>query len=174
MIVFVALLGLITLLGVQKRKKEEPFLSKEMTTTVNGIFVLCIFLTHSSEYISFSGVADSLYRHFQNFHNQWIVTTFLAFSGYGVMSQIVKYGDVYLAEYPKNRLLKTLFNFDIAVLLYLVMNLILGINYSTTEIIGSFVGITSVGNSNWYIFAILVMYLVSYLSEKIMFIRQWE
>ena len=45
MIVFVALLGLITLLGVQKRKKEEPFLSKEMTTTVNGIFVLCIFLT---------------------------------------------------------------------------------------------------------------------------------
>ena len=40
MIVFVALLGLITLLGVQKRKKEEPFLSKEMTTTVNGIFVL--------------------------------------------------------------------------------------------------------------------------------------
>ena len=43
MIVFVALLGLITLLGVQKRKKEEPFLSKEMTTTVNGIFVLCIF-----------------------------------------------------------------------------------------------------------------------------------
>ena len=42
MIVFVALLGLITLLGVQKRKKEEPFLSKEMTTTVNGIFVLCI------------------------------------------------------------------------------------------------------------------------------------
>lgn len=76
MIVFVALLGLITLLGVQKRKKEEPFLSKEMTTTVNGIFVLCIFLTHSSEYISFSGVADSLYRHFQNFHNQWIVTTF--------------------------------------------------------------------------------------------------
>lgn len=164
MIVFVALLGLITLLGVQKRKKEEPFLSKEMTTTVNGIFVLCIFLTHSSEYISFSGMADSLYRHFQNFHNQWIVTTFLAFSGYGVMSQIVKYGDAYLAEYPKNRLLKTLFNFDIAVLLYLVMNLILGINYSTTEIIGSFVGITSVGNSNWYIFAILVMYLVSYLS----------
>ena len=56
MIVFVALLGLITLLGVQKRKKEEPFLSKEMTTTVNGIFVLCIFLTHSSEYISYSAV----------------------------------------------------------------------------------------------------------------------
>ena len=88
MIVFVALLGLITLLGVQKRKKEEPFLSKEMTTTVNGIFVLCIFLTHSSEYISFSGVADSLYRHFQNFHNQWIVTTFFRLWGYEPNSKI--------------------------------------------------------------------------------------
>ena len=43
MIVFVALLGLITLLGVQKRKKEETIHSKEKTTTENGIFVLSIF-----------------------------------------------------------------------------------------------------------------------------------
>ncbi len=163
MIAFVAILGLITLLGIRKRG-EEPFLSKEMTTAVNGIFAICIFLTHCSEYISFSGPADSLYRHFQNFHNQWIVAAFLAFSGYGVMSQMVKYGDAYLAQYPKNRLAKTLFNFDIAVLIYLLVNFVLGIQYSAIEIVGSFVGITSVGNSNWYIFAILVMYLVSYLS----------
>ena len=167
MIVFVVILGLITLQGISIRK-ATPLLSKEMTTAVNGIFAICIFLTHCSEYILISqSMGDTLYRHFQNFHNQWIVAGFLAFSGYGVMSQLQKKGKVYLREYPKIRLAKTIFNFDIAVLLYLLMNGILSIKYSVMDIAGSFVGITSVGNSNWYIFAVLVMYVLSYICARI-------
>lgn len=74
-----------------------------------------------------------------------------------------KKGKVYLREYPKIRLAKTIFNFNIAVLLYLLMNGILSIKYSVMDIAGSFVGITSVGNSNWYIFTVLVMYVLSYM-----------
>lgn len=167
MIVFVVILGLITLQGIRIRK-DSPLLSKEMTTAVNGIFAICIFLTHCSEYISLPvSMVDMLYRHFQNFHNQWIVAGFLAFSGYGVMGQIGEKGEDYLKEYPKTRLAKTLFNFDIAVLLFLLMDCILVIKYSTIEIIGSFVGITSIGNSNWYIFAVLVMYVLSYVCARI-------
>ncbi|MBQ8306763.1 MAG: hypothetical protein IJX90_11175 [Blautia sp.] len=55
-------------------------------------------------------------------------------------------------------------NFDIAVILFLVANSLLAIHYSGWEIAGSFIGITGIGNSNWYIFTILVMYLVSYLA----------
>lgn len=166
MILFVAILAIITLHGVHKRE-EDSFLSKEMTATVNGVFAVCIFLSHCSEYIIMNGALDGIYRHFQNFHNQWIVASFLAFSGYGVMCQIVKSGNAYLMEYPKSRLGKTILNFDIAVLLYLLMDGILRIKYSTAEIIGSFVGVTSVGNSNWYIFAILIMYFYSYICARI-------
>ncbi|MBQ8306762.1 MAG: hypothetical protein IJX90_11170 [Blautia sp.] len=71
----------------------EPFLSQRSTTIINGIFVLLIFFSHSTQYLSLSGnLLDSLYRHFQNFHNQWVVTTFLAFSGFGVMLKIMRGG----------------------------------------------------------------------------------
>ena len=73
-------------------------------------------------------------------------------------------GVQYLRTYPRNRLLKTLFNFDISVLIYLVVNTLLGIHYDIGTILLSFIGYESVGNSNWYIFTILLMYLVSYVT----------
>lgn len=69
----------------------------------------------------------------------------------------------YLKQFPINRILKILINFDIAIILYLVMNIVLGIKYTSWQIVGSFIGLTSVGNSNWYIFTILIMYIVTYL-----------
>lgn len=80
------------------------------------------------------------------------------------MLKIMTGGKKYLQKYPKKRLLKTLLNFDVAVLLFLCVNLILGIHYSRFVILGSFIGLTDVGNSNWYFFTILLMYLVSYIA----------
>ena len=185
MIIFVMLLAVVILLSFcmktngkgtiadkfikQENPVAEPFLSQRLTTIINGIFVLLIFFSHSTQYLTLSSnKLDSLYRHFQNFHNQWVVTTFLAFSGFGVMLKIMQGGVQYLKKYPRNRLLKTLINFDIAVIIFLVANTLLGIHYSGREIAGSFIGITSIGNSNWYIFTILVMYLVSYLAAVVL------
>ncbi len=83
------------------------------------------------------------------------------------MAQIVKGGTSYVQQFPKKRLLKTLLNFDIAILLYLLVNGCLGIKKTPLAIAGSFIGLTAVGNSNWYIFAILVMYVLSYLGARL-------
>ena len=166
MISFIAFLGVIVLCGI--RKREDDFLSHKQTTIINGIFVLLIFLSHSTQYLSFSGNSlDKLYSQFQSFHNQWVVTTFLTFSGFGVMLKIMR-GVQYVQRFPRNRVLKTLVNFDIAVLIFLVVNTILGIRYDTLTILGSFIGITGIGNSNWYIFTILLMYLISYLAAMLL------
>ncbi len=179
MIIFVIALVLITLLSLRfareenslsekegyKEIKKEPFLSQRSTTIINGIFVLLIFCSHSTQYITMNGnVLDSAYSRFQSIHNQWVVTTFLAFSGYGVMLKLQSQGEEYIKKFPRNRLLKTLINFDIAVVLFLIVNLFFDNHYSKWEIAGSFIGITAIGNSNWYIFTILVMYVVSYLA----------
>ncbi len=164
MIIVIIFVVVITLMGIRVRVSNDTILSKQDTNIMNGIFVIFIFLSHSTQYFVLgNSLLDSLYKHFQNFHNQWVVTTFLAFSGYGVMSQIKRGGKIYIKKYPKNRILKTLFNFDIAILLYLVLNLLIKEKYSTLTILGSFIGITSIGNSNWYIFAILIMYIFSYM-----------
>jgi len=168
MIIFVIALALISALSVNKIDSYESFFDKKTTTTINGIFVILIFLSHSTQYISVPNNAlDQLYLSFRRIHDQWIVTTFLLFSGYGVMTRIMLKGEAYVKAFPRNRLLKTLVNFDIAVVLYMVVNGVLGIHYSKLENLGSFIGITSIGNSNWYIFTILVLYIFSYVAAVV-------
>ena len=150
--------------------KSDTILCKSDTTTINGICALLIFLSHSTQYWPLSsGFFDNVYGHVQNIHNQWVVAPFLAFSGYGVMLQIMKScaKREYVRSYPYKRLLKTLINFDIAVVLYWVVSFLLGIQYEPSVILGSLFGITSVGNSNWYIFAILILYIFSYIAALI-------
>lgn len=94
---------------------------------------------------------------------------FLFYSGYGVMESILKKGSDYINAFPKQRFAKTLFHFDIAVMLFVIVDLCLGTlnNYSILEVLLSFTGWESVGNSNWYIFSILILYLITYFAFKI-------
>lgn len=64
-------------------------------------------------------------------------------------------------------MLATLANFDVAILLFFLVNLSLGIHYDTQDILLSFTGWESIGNSNWYIFVILCCYLSTYLTFKV-------
>ena len=71
---------------------------------------------------------------------------------------------------PRRRLLTTLLNFDVAVLSFVVLNLILSIPMTPKQIALSLLGWESIGNSNWYIFVILLCYAVTYLVAR--FIQQ--
>lgn len=72
-----------------------------------------------------------------------------------------------MLNFPRKRILKTLFNFDIAIIIYMILNLMINNSYTPLEYVGSLIGLTSIGNSNWYIFAILFMYMVSYIAARI-------
>lgn len=168
MIIFIVLIVMHFIFSIQKRTDDSAILCKYDTTVINGLCTLFIFFSHATQYWPLAnGILDQSYQHVQNIHNQWVVAPFLAFSGYGVMISIVGKGQKYLDTYPRNRLLRTLLSFDIAVCLYLILSFILGTKYSTLTIIGSFIGLTSVGNYNWYIWAILVMYICSYVAAII-------
>lgn len=91
-----------------------------------------------------------------------MVTMFLFNSGFGVMESINVKGESYIRTMPKRRILATLLNFDVAVLMFIGMNLIMGISMTVSQVLGSFVCWHDVGNSNWYIFAILCCYLFAF------------
>ena len=97
---------------------------------------------------------------------QLVVSVFLFYSGYGVMKSLMMKGNVYLDKFPKSRLLTTLLNFDIAVCVFIVLNMLLGKEMGLSKIMLSLIGWDNVGNSNWYIFIILCCYLVFYLVFK--------
>lgn len=169
-IVFMALLSLRPV----KNSINSEFISIDTTACVKGFFVLLVFLSHINNYFIKSAdyaqsTLNTAYIDIQSALGQAIVVMFLFYSGYGVAQSISKKGEDYVKSIPKRRVLKTLLNFDFAVLLFVLLDFVLGIlsDYSVLEIILSFVGWETVGNSNWYIFAVLILYIITYVSFSI-------
>ena len=89
-----------------------------------------------------------------------MVTMFLFYSGYGVLESHRTNSD-YVNTFFRKRFLKVLLHFDLAVGLFAVLNLILGISYPLKEYFLCWTAWGSIGNSNWFIFDTLVFYLLT-------------
>lgn len=135
-------------------------LDKKQTTCINGIFVVFVFLSHFGQYetMPWDRILSAI--------GQLMVAPFLFYSGYGIMEQIQKRGDKYIDNMPRKRILKFYIHFCMALCLYILLSFLLGRDYSLSRILLSFTGWCSIGNSNWYVFAILVMYSIVYISFK--------
>lgn len=83
------------------------------------------------------------------------------------MESIRKKGMTYVNSIPVRRIANTLFKFDIAVVIYAIIGISFGETISGKQFLRSLIAWDSVGNSNWYIFAILVLYSFTYISFKI-------
>lgn len=153
---------------------NTAYLAPDRTTAVKGIFVLLVFLSHASNYLLefpayTADVLNQPYITFQSHLGQGVVVMFLFYSGYGVMESVQKRGRDYVRTMPGRRILKTLLHFDIAVLLYLLLDLALGTlsQRAPLTVVLAFTGWTSLGNSNWYIFAVLFLYFFTFLAFTI-------
>ena len=151
---------IIFIIGIRFTKKEfnDNYLSKDTTTIINGFFVITIFFSHFITYISDINKYDQLLINVMSFIGQLMVTSFLFYSGFGIYESIKK-KENYLKTFFKKRFLPTFINFIIAVLFFLIINLIMGNNYSIKTILLSFIGYESIGNSNWYMLAIFILYI---------------
>lgn len=145
---------------------NKDHLSIEHTHMVNGIFIVLVFLRHFWQYVDQPTPYDTGFDAVNSFLGQTIVTTFIFYSGYGVTASIQKKGRPYLDTFPLNRILKTMVLFDIAIVFYLILSLVLREAVTVPRVLLSFVGIEGLGNSSWYIFAILCMYLLSWISFR--------
>lgn len=149
----------------------EDCLSKEKTNAIKGIFILIVFVNHIREYYAGAGTDLSLWYDNVLFllpkaFGQLMVVMFLFYSGYGVMESIKAKGEKYVNVMPKRRVLTTLINFDIAVVIFALVGLTTGMNDILPHLGLSLIGWDSVGNSNWYIFCILVCYFLTYVTYK--------
>lgn len=172
MIIFFVLISIAALWGIRYRRLDSlgiNYLSKDATNAIKGIWILFVFLRHANQYVHNSGYVysnfgDRLFLITDGLLQQLIVVMFLFFSGYGVYCSILRGGVKYINSIPKKRILGTLVNFDIAVVVYILVDLIVDEPLTMETILLSFSGWESVGNSNWYIFVILACYLTTYLS----------
>lgn len=161
---------LVCLYGLKfdaKNVDSEDFISRKTTLAINGIFVGIIFFSHFNSYINFTNNLDLIYLDIVSKKiGQLMVCPFLFFSGYGIFESI-KTKSNYMNTFFKNRILKLFISFAIIIFLYIILNSILGYHYSVSEILLSFIGFESIGNSNWFIFATFCLYLITLFSFKI-------
>ena len=161
---FLFFIGLLScFVGVKFQKKEywSDYMKREKTLAFSGVFVLLIFFHHFGQYIVL-GTGDQVFSAINRMLRQLIVTPFLFYSGYGIMTSAMQ-KEAYIKKLPK-RIAKVWIPFVVAVLLYYLVNYILGRVYPLKTLLLSFTGVISIGNSNWYIFAILIMYLLTLIA----------
>lgn len=148
----------------QKPEFCENYLSRENTISVKGIFVLLVIAQHFVTYVKLDGIYDGGYLQLRQFLGQNIVTVFLFYSGYGVFESIKKKGETYIRKMPIKRIFLTLIHFDFAVLLFVLTDYFLKKQFPVKTVLLAFTGWTSIGNSNWYVFAALCTYLFTWLA----------
>lgn len=160
----ILLLAFLLPSSIKIRGSHEDALALNRLAPLKGVFILLVFATHFIPYVKAGGAWDDAYLGVRRSMGQLVVVPFLFFSGYGVALSIAKKGSGYLKAMPAKRFLKVLFEFDMAVLLFIIVQAALGVYFHGSKLWLAFAGWTSVGNSNWYIFAILILYALTYFS----------
>ena len=110
-------------------------------------------------------VYDEPYLMLREHLNQMVVATFLFYSGYGMMESFKRKGTHYLKKIP-TKFITLLLKFDFAVCLFWILGKMLGLqhDYGFKSVMYSFIAWRNLGNSNWYIFVILIEYVLLWMS----------
>ena len=171
MIWFIVVLLLIMFSSVKfsgKDQFQEDYLAKDNTNVIKGIFIFLIVLSHGVQYLDLQGPFDAAYDAVRQHLNQMVVVMFFFYSGYGLAESLKKKGFPYVKGFIKHRFLPVFINLALAIILFLIMDVIIGKSYPWNTILLAFTGYTAVGNSNWYMFAILATYLLFFVSFLLM------
>ena len=147
---------------------QQDYLSYDSTTAIKGIFAILIFMRHVVPYVGTKSLwIDTSFVSADKFLGQGIVCLFLFYTGYGIYESYKKKRN-YFDNFLENRLLKTLFSFDIAIIFFLLVRIfILQKKVGVIELAKALVGISSLGNSNWYMFYVFIAYIIAFLCFKI-------
>lgn len=169
-IIFAAFFLLLAANALGLGKKTDDFLSRDMTSAINGYFLTTVFMTHFVQYLSSDmyNTSDWLYIQINRALGQLIVAMFLFYSGYGVMES-VKHKKNYIHTFPVKRILLFALDFEIAAAIYLIVSGLVNSTPVFGDVVKAFFAWESLGNSNWYVFAITYLYIATYLSFR--FIR---
>lgn len=149
------------------KKFNSDYISRENTNAVNGIFAFLIVMGHFVTYYSEYNAFDLPYVEVRKFLGQMVVSTFFIYSGYGIYESVKRKGIGYISGFPKNRILKLILHLDVAVIVFFILFLCLGYKVSPDKFLLSLIGWDYIGNNNWFVFATLIFYVITFVSFMI-------
>ena len=146
---------------------RSDYLSVSSTTAIKGIFAIIILLSHTRQYyVLGTGTFDHIFEFTMRYLGQLMVAPFFFYSGFGICES-VKHKEKYVNSFFFFLILKTLLHFDLAVLLFLIVHTFLGHHFKLNTYLLCWVGWEDIGNSGWFVFVILILYLITYLTLRL-------
>ena len=125
---YVIILLLICRWGLTIRVFQTDYMSIEKTTSTKGIFTFLILVSHAMGNCT-SAQSNDIGIRILAFLGQMVVVIFLFYSGFGIIEQYGRRGGSYLITFPQKCIQKLLLHFDLVVLLFLIVQLLLGNTY---------------------------------------------
>lgn len=169
MLAVLLLLFIICIWGIRFTKMNPDYISLEGTKAIKGVFAVIILCSHMRGYLTLSdSIATTSFLWVMGYLGQAMVAPYLFYSGYGVYHSF-QHKFNYASGFFRKRVLKTLVHFDLAILLFILVQAFFPIHYPLRNYCLCWIGWESVGNSNWFIFVILALYVISFfglLAEK--------
>lgn len=168
--IFIAAL-LILCLGRPQLRYALPadgsHMSHDRTMMINGLFMVLIILKHLCEHTGYIPQwPDTVFRAIAvDPLDQFVVSTFFFFSGYGIMSSIERKGKAYLRELLSRRFTRLYFNYAVALLIMAAINSTF--RYSPVMALRYFWTNVTSPEGCWFIFNTLVLYLFTWVSFKL-------
>lgn len=142
---------------------ENSYLSRERSCFIKGLLINAVMLWHIELSIPRAAgdiggtIAIGL---FSRLGHCVFVAPFLFFSGYGLMLNFLSKNKTYLKSIVFCRIPTLVVHFEIVIFLYFAVRYWLGIggDIHVADLITAMLAWESVGNVNWYVFVIVVLY----------------
>lgn len=144
-----------------KNNYFNDYMELKNTYSIRGIFVWMIFFRHYTGYYPRNNNKISMI--IDNSLSQNIVSLFLFYSGYGINESFKIKNSKYIKTLP----IKTIILFlksQLILLIFLLNNIFLGIKTSLKNYLYAIIFRKGIGNSYWFTFAILSLYVYSFFS----------
>ena len=139
----------------------SDYIDLNNTFSVKGIFVWIIFFRHYIQY--YNRKSRYTYEKILSCFGQKIVSMFLFYSGYGIYESFKKKGN----KYSKSLLIKSLIIFiksELIILIFALKCIIYKDTITLKKYILAVFFYTSIGNSNWFAYTIILFYIYAFLS----------
>ena len=141
----------------------DDYMDLDNTNAIKGLFVWMIFFRHFSQYLKYYSIKNKKSILIDNSFKQNIVSLFLFYSGYGIFESFKKKGNKYIKTLPIKSLI-LLIKFEIILFIFLCNNILLGIKTTLINYLQAFILRKSIGNSYWFSFTIITLYIHSFFS----------
>ncbi len=181
MVFIVLALVLLSFIGVRFQKvnaAENTYLNKSTTNCIRGFFILLIIICGLLNVIpagtlnkfdtplkilSLGGTVQGLSLSLGGL----LFVPFFFYSGFGIFETYKNQGKEYARKIPLQQILRHYLSYFIAWVFFAITALAMKYNYSVNDYLLSAIGLSTIGNENWFVFIMIFMYLFSFVAIRI-------